>query len=289
MMQLPHKHIYKIASLLFFIILIYNSLFTLDQRNSAVIFQFGEAVRTITDPGLNIKLPLIQNVEFFDKRVLHVDVEAKELTSSDGKRIIVDAFAKFVINDPIRFYKTVQNYNGVKIRLNKNIESSMRKVIGRVPLTSLLTNERANIMFNILQQVNEEAKNFGIDVIDVRILRTDLPKENSAAIYRRMQTAREKEATQIRAEGLEEAARIRSIADKEVQFILADAYKQSQILKGDGENKSAKIYNNAYSVDPTFYKFYKSLSVYKNVLNGENTSFILSPDSELLKYLNLTK
>ncbi len=288
-MQLPHKHIYKIASLLFFIILIYNSLFTLDQRNSAVIFQFGEAVRTITDPGLNIKLPLIQNVEFFDKRVLHVDVEAKELTSSDGKRIIVDAFAKFVINDPIRFYKTVQNYNGVKIRLNKNIESSMRKVIGRVPLTSLLTNERANIMFNILQQVNEEAKNFGIDVIDVRILRTDLPKENSAAIYRRMQTAREKEATQIRAEGLEEAARIRSIADKEVQFILADAYKQSQILKGDGENKSAKIYNNAYSVDPTFYKFYKSLSVYKNVLNGENTSFILSPDSELLKYLNLTK
>ncbi|WP_341756595.1 MULTISPECIES: protease modulator HflC [unclassified Candidatus Tisiphia] len=266
-----------------------SALFTVDQRHSAVVFQFGEAVRTIETPGLNIKMPFIQNVEFFDKRILNVEVEAKELTASDGKRVIVDAFAKFRIVDPVTFYKTVHNYQGVKIRLNKNLESSMRKVIGRLPLTSLLTNERSEIMSNILNQVNQEARNFGLDVIDVRILRADLPKENSAAIYRSMQTAREKEATQIRAEGQEEAARIRSRADKESKILLAEAYMQSQIIKGEGDRESAKIYNLAYSVDPEFYKFYRSLEVYKNTLKKDDTSLVLSPEAELFKYLNLGK
>ncbi|MCC8398991.1 MAG: protease modulator HflC [Rickettsia endosymbiont of Platyusa sonomae] len=266
-----------------------SALFTVDQRYSAVVFQFGEAVRTIESPGLNIKIPFIQNVEFFDKRILNVEAEAKELTASDGKRVIVDAFAKFRITDPVMFYKTVHNYQGVKIRLNKNLESSMRKVIGRLPLTSLLTNERSEIMSNILNQVNQEARNFGLDVIDVRILRADLPKENSAAIYRRMQTAREKEATQIRAEGQEEGARIRSRADKESKILLAEAYMQSQIIKGEGDRESAKIYNLAYSVDPEFYKFYRSLEVYKNTLKKDDTSFVLSPEAELFKYLNLGK
>ncbi|MDR0296996.1 MAG: protease modulator HflC [Rickettsia sp.] len=266
-----------------------SALFTIDQRHSAVVFQFGEAVRIIESPGLNIKIPFIQNVEFFDKRILNVEAEAKELTASDGKRVIVDAFAKFRIIDPVMFYKTVHNYQGVKIRLNKNLESSMRKVIGRLPLTSLLTSERSEIMSNILNQVNQEARNFGLDVIDVRILRADLPKENSAAIYRRMQTAREKEATQIRAEGQEEAARIRSRADKESKILLAEAYMQSQIIKGEGDRESAKIYNIAYSVDPEFYKFYRSLEVYKNTLKKDDTSFVLSPEAELFKYLNLGK
>lgn len=266
-----------------------SALFTVDQRNSAVVFQFGEAMRTIEKPGLNIKVPFIQNIEFFDKRILNVEAEAKELTASDGKRVIVDAFAKFKIIDPVMFYKTVHNYQGVKIRLNKILESSMRKVIGRVPLTSLLTSERSDIMQNILNQVNKEAENFGIDVIDVRILRSDLPKENSAAIYSRMQTAREKEATQIRAEGQEEAARIRSKADKETKILLAEAYMQAQIMKGEGDSEAAKIYNQAYSVDPEFYKLYGSLEMYKNTLHKDDTSFVLSPDSELLKYLNLGK
>ncbi|MCC8416733.1 MAG: protease modulator HflC [Rickettsia endosymbiont of Gnoriste bilineata] len=266
-----------------------SALFAVDQRYSAVVFQFGEAVRTIESPGLNIKIPFIQNVEFFDKRILNVEAEAKELTASDGKRVIVDAFAKFRITDPVMFYKTVHNYQGVKIRLNKNLESSMRKVIGRLPLTSLLTNERSEIMSNILNQLNQEARNFGLDVIDVRILRADLPKENSAAIYRRMQTAREKEATQIRAEGQEEGVRIRSRADKESKILLAEAYMQSQIIKGEGDRESAKIYNLAYSVDPEFYKFYRSLEVYKNTLKKEDTSFVLSPEAELFKYLNLGK
>lgn len=284
------KIIYYLSFLALGLLLAVSSaLFTVDQRYSAVVFQFGEAMRIIDKPGLNIKIPFIQNVEFFDKRLLNVEADTKELTAADGKRVIVDAFAKFRIIDPIMFYKTVHNYQGVKIRLNKNLESSMRKVIGRVPLTSLLTSERSDIMSNILNQVNQGAKNFGLDVVDVRILRADLPKENSAAIYRRMQTAREKEATQIRAEGQEEAVRIRSKADKESKILLADAYMQAQIIKGAGDEEAAKIYNLTYSIDPDFYKFYRSLEVYKNSLKKEDTSFVLSPEAELFKYLNLGK
>lgn len=280
---------YIILGIIVGIFIASGSLFFVDQRQSAVVFQFGEAMRTIESPGLNIKIPFIQNVEFFDKRILHVEAEAKELTASDGKRVIVDAFAKFKIDNPIMFYKTVYNYQGVRIRLNKILESSMRKVIGRVPLTTLLTGERSNVMLNIRDQVNEEAKNFGINVIDVRILRADLPKENSAAIYRRMQTEREKEAKQIRAEGQEEAARIRSKADKESKILLAEAYMQAQIIKGEGDAEAAKIHNLAYTADPEFYKFYRSLSVYRNVLKKEDTSFVLSPESDFFKYLNLNK
>jgi len=269
--------------------LLASALFTVDQRQNAVVFQFGEAMRTIDKPGLNIKIPFIQNVEFFDKRILHVDAEAKELTASDGKRFIVDAFGKFIINDPIMFYKTVYNYQGVKIRLNKILESSMRKVIGKVPLTTLLTGERANVMLHIRDLVNQEAKNFGINVIDVRILRADLPKENSAAIYRRMQTEREKEAKQIRAEGQEEGARIRARAEKESKILLAEAYMQAQILKGEGDSSAAEKFNLAYAQDPEFYKFYRTLVVYKNSFKKEDTSMVLTPESEFFKYLNLSK
>lgn len=286
---MQQKIYYIIFTIVFGLILISSSLFSVDQRQSAVVFQFGEAVRTIENPGLNIKIPFIQNVEFFDKRLLDVEVEVKELTAADGKRVIVDAYAKFQINNPVMFYKTVHDYQGVKIRLTRNLESSMRKVIGKISLSSLLSQERSNVMLNILNQVDGEAKSFGIDVVDVRILRADLPKENSAAIYRRMQTAREKEATQIRAEGQEESVRIRSKADKESKIILAKAYRDAQIIKGDGDEKAAKIYNSAYSVDPEFYKFYRSLLVYKNSLKKENTNFVISPDAEVLKYLNLTK
>lgn len=286
---MQQKIYYIIFTIVFGLILISSSLFSVDQRQSAVVFQFGEAVRTIENPGLNIKIPFIQNVEFFDKRLLDVEVEAKELTAADGKRVIVDAYAKFQINDPVMFYKTVHDYQGVKIRLTRNLESSMRKVIGKISLSSLLSQERSNVMLNILNQVDGEAKSFGIDVVDVRILRADLPKENSAAIYRRMQTAREKEATQIRAEGQEESVRIRSKADKESKIILAKAYRDAQIIKGNGDEKAAKIYNSAYSVDPEFYKFYRSLLVYKNSLKKEDTNFVIAPDAEVLKYLNLTK
>lgn len=266
-----------------------GSLFSVDQRQNAVVFQFGEAVRVIESPGLNIKIPFIQNVQFFDRRILDVKAEAKEVTASDEKRVIVDAFAKFRIVNTVEFIKTVHNYQGAQLRLNKILESAMRTVIGKVPLNTLLTDKRASLMLQIKDLTYSEAKNFGVEVIDVRILKADLPPENSTAIYMRMQTDREKEANQIRAEGNEEAARIRSKADKESKIILANAYMDSQKTKGLGDAEAAHLYNQAYSKDPEFFKFYASLIAYKASLPKENTQFVLSPDSEFFRYLKLGK
>lgn len=269
------------------VLAIFNSVFQVMQNQYAVVFQFGEAIKVISEPGLRFKVPFVQNVLYFDKRLVSVEVSAKELTAADGKRVIVNAFAKFKIIDPITFFKTVYNHNGVKIRLNKTIESAMRKVIGRATFITLLSKQRSEIMSDIYDLVNKEGKSFGVDVIDVRISRTDLPKENSAAIYQRMQTEREKEAKQIRAEGKEEAVRIISRADKECDIILAEAYKQAKILEGEGDAEASNIYNSVYSQDPEFYRFYQSLLTYSKVLRKDDTSFVLSPNSELFKFLNL--
>lgn len=271
------------------IIVIAGSLFTVDQRQTGVVFQFGEAVRIIETPGLNIKIPLIQDVQFLDKRILNVSAEEKELTASDEKRVIVDAFAKYRIVSPVKFIKTVHNYAGANLRLNKILESAMRTIIGKYPLSTLLTEQRADLMYQIRDLVHAETRSFGIELIDVRILKADLPKENSEAIYSRMQTERNKEAKQIRAEGAEESARIKSRADKESKIILADAYMESQKIKGLGDNEAARIYNGAYSKDPEFYKFYRSLVAYKTSLSKENTQFILSPKAEFFKYLQIGK
>ncbi|MBX9890011.1 MAG: protease modulator HflC [Amoebophilaceae bacterium] len=278
-----------LVSLLTFILITSDGVFTVDQRQYAVIFQFGEAMRVITDPGIHIKIPFIQKLEFFDKRILTVDVEAKELTASDEKRVIIDAFVKFKIIDPIIFYKTIYSPSNMKIRLNKILESSMRKVIGRINFTLLLSSERTGVMLEIKKLVDQQAKSFGIDVVDVRISRADLPKENSAAIYKRMQTEREKEAKQIRAEGQEEAARIRSKAEKEGKIILAQSYMEAQIIKGEGDKTAAKIYNTAFSKDPEFYRFYKALHTSKSIFEKKaDNTFVLPPDCDLLKFLNLT-
>jgi len=271
------------------LILLSSALFTVDQRKTGVIFQFGEAIRVINQPGLNIKIPFIQNVKFLDKRILNVTAEEKELTASDEKRVIVDAFAKYQINNPVKFIKTVHNYSSANLRLNKILESSMRTVIGRVPLNTLLTEQRSNLMLQIRDLVHKEAESFGIQIIDVRILKSDLPQENSDAIYSRMQTERNKEAKQIRAEGEEEASRIKSRADKESQIILATAFMNAQKIKGIGDAEAARLYNQEYSKDPEFYKFYRSLVAYKKSLTENNTQFILSPESEFFKYLQIGK
>lgn len=269
--------------------LISGALFTVDQREVAVVLQFGEAIRIIEKPGLNIKIPFIQNVQFLDKRILNVSAEEKELTASDEKRVIVDAFAKYKITHPIKFIKTVHNYSGANLRLNKILESAMRTVIGKSPLNTLLTDQRSNLMYQIRDLVHTETQSFGIELIDVRILKSDLPTENSDAIYSRMQTERNKEAKQIRAEGAEEAARIKSKADKESRLILAQANMESQKIKGHGDNEAARIYNAAYSKDPDFYKFYRSLVAYKASLAKENTQLILSPQAEFFKHLKIGK
>jgi modulator of FtsH protease HflC len=264
--------------------LLFNSLFILDQREQAILMQFGEAVKTFEEPGLKFKAPFIQNIMFFEKRVLNLFAEEKEVIAKDQKRLIVNAYAKYVIKDPLAFFKTVRDEAGARSRLNSVLDSSLRQTIADVPLASLLTVERADIMAKISQLVNNQVKGFGIDVIDVRIMRADLPKENSDAIYKRMQTDREKEAKEFRAQGAEEAQIIKAKADKERTIILADADKQSQTLMGEGDSIASLTYANAYGRDTDFFAFFRTMQAYESAIKKDNTTVIMSPDSEFLRY-----
>lgn len=266
--------------------LLINALFVVEQRQQALVLQFGEVVRVIKEPGLKFKVPFIQKVSLFDSRILNLSADEKEVIAKDQKRLIVTAFAKYKITNPLKFYQTVRDENGVRTRLNSILDSSLRQVLGEVPLATLLTGERSAIMKSIQQLVSTQAASFGVDVIDVRIMRADLPKENSDAIYRRMQTEREKEAKQFRAEGAEEAQRIKARADKETKVLLAESQQQAQIIRGEGDAISSKIFADAFSQDAEFFNFYRSLQAYRTTMQKGNTSFVLSPSSPFLHYFN---
>ena len=279
--------------LIFFIIdlsfLGLNSLFTMDERQQGLVLQFGEPKRVIQTSGLHFKLPLIQNVVRYDVRILEYDLPIEEVIAVDKKRMLIDSFTRFKITDPLEFYKTVGTESSVRNRLNSNVISSLRRVVGRVTLEELLSEERSNIMENIKVEVNNEASRFGIEVVDVRIRRADLPEANSQAIYERMISERVREAKEFRAKGSEIAQKIRAEADKERTVILAEATKKSEILRGEGESQSVNIYANAFQQDPEFYSFYRSMQAYGNVLGEDGTTMILSPDSEFLEFFNNSK
>ena len=279
--------------LIFFIIALsflgLNSLFTMDERQQGLVLQFGEPKRVIQTSGLHFKLPLIQNVVRYDVRILEYDLPIEEVIAVDKKRMLIDSFTRFKITDPLEFYKTVGTESSVRNRLNSNVISSLRRVVGRVTLEELLSEERSNIMENIKVEVNNEASRFGIEVVDVRIRRADLPEANSQAIYERMISERVREAKEFRAKGSEIAQKIRAEADKERTVILAEATKKSEILRGEGESQSVNIYANAFQQDPEFYSFYRSMQAYGNVLGEDCTTMILSPDSEFLEFFNNSK
>ena len=279
--------------LIFFIIALsflgLNSLFTMDERQQGLVLQFGEPKRVIQSSGLHFKLPLIQNVVRYDVRILEYDLPIEEVIAVDKKRMLIDSFTRFKITDPLEFYKTVGTESSVRNRLNSNVISSLRRVVGRVTLEELLSEERSNIMENIKVEVNNEASRFGIEVVDVRIRRADLPEANSQAIYERMISERVREAKEFRAKGSEIAQKIRAEADKERTVILAEATKKSEILRGEGESESVNIYANAFQQDPEFYSFYRSMQAYGNVLGEDGTTMILSPDSEFLEFFNNSK
>ncbi len=270
-------------------LLIYDSVFLVYEFKQALVFQFGKVVRVIKEPGLHFRIPFVQNVILYDKRILNINAEEKEFTAKDQKRLIVNAFAKYKITDPLKFYQTVTNESGIRSRLDAIIDSSMRQIVGEVPLATFLTDKRPKIMSDIQRSVYEKGKDFGIEVIDVRISRADLPKENSEAIYKRMQTEREREAKQFRAEGIESGQIIRANTDKERTIILADANKQAEILRGDGDAIATKKYAQAYSKDAEFFGFYRSMIAYVNSISKDDTSFILSPDHEFFRYINKIK
>ena len=268
---------------------IFFSVFIVKEVNQAIVLQFGDPKRIIINPGINFKIPFIQNVVFLDKRILNLDTPPEEVIASDQKRLIVDAFARFQIVDPLKFYISVGNERVARSRLSTIINSRIRSVLGTQRLQTLLSADRTNQMSLIQDGVNNEAENFGIKIVDVRIKRADLPQANSDAIYKRMQTEREREAKEFRAKGAEMAITITSTADKEVTVILADAQKKSEIMKGEGDGKRNNIFANAFGQDPEFFAFYRAMQAYEKALIGGETSLVLSPDSEFFKFFGNVK
>ena len=269
-------------------VIAYQSLFVVQEINQAIVLQFGDPKKLITKPGLQVKIPFIQNVVFLDRRILSLDPQPEEVIASDQKRLIVDAYARFKIVDPLKFYISVGDERVARSRLATIINSRLRSVLGTQSLATLLSEDRTKQMAIIQEGVNTEAEGFGITIIDVRIKRADLPQANSEAIYKRMQTEREREAKEFRAKGAEMAVTITSTADKEVTVILANAKKQSEIMKGEGDGIRNKIFADAFGKDPDFFSFYRAMQAYEKALIGGDTSLILSPDSDFFKFFGKT-
>tara|TARA_B100000989_G_scaffold114584_1_gene84184 strand:+ start:3270 stop:4145 length:876 start_codon:yes stop_codon:yes gene_type:complete len=276
--------IFFLLTLILTFVLLLSSLFTMNERQQGLVLQFGEPKRVIKDSGLNFKIPFIQNVVRYDKRILEYNLPVEEVIAVDKKRMLIDSFARFKIIDPLEFYKTVASEQNVRNRLNANVISSLRRVVGTVTLDELLSSERSNIMDRIKIEVNSAAQRFGIEVVDVRIRRADLPEANSQAIFERMISERVREAKEFRAKGAEAAQIIRAEAEKDRTVLLAEATRKSEILRGEGESKSIAIYANAFEKDSDFYSFYRSMQAYRNVLGEEGTTMILSPDSQFLEF-----
>ncbi|MBJ7417692.1 MAG: protease modulator HflC [Niveispirillum sp.] len=264
------------------------SLFTVNQTQQALVLQLGEWKRTIQEPGLHAKIPFVQNVVLLDARVLDVDPPVEQVILADQKRLEVDAFARYRITDPLKFYTSVGNENVAEQRLAATVNSSLRRVLGNSTLLAVLSKERGKVMTDIKAQVNQEAAQFGVEIVDVRIRRADLPEATSQAVYERMRSEREREAREARAQGNEQAQQIRSRAERERTVILAEAQRDSQVLRGEGDNQAIRILAESANKNPDFYGFYRSLDAYKAAMKGDNTQMVLSPDSEFFRYFNST-
>jgi len=268
------------------VILAYSSFYVVDPSEQAIVRQFGKVVRVDVKPGGYFKVPLLQDVVYFSRQVLDFDVDRQEIILLDQKRLDVDAYTRLRIVDPLLFFQTVQNEAGLRARLGPVIQGAIRRVLGDVNLQVLLTNERAELMQRITNSVALEAKGFGVDVLDVRLKRVDLPVANSEAVYQRMSSQRDQEAKQFRGEGQQESLSIRANADREQAVIIAEAKRTAEITRGQADAQATKIYADAYSRDPEFFAFYRSLDAYRNALSGDTTTLVLSPESDFFRYFN---
>ncbi|MDR2682161.1 MAG: protease modulator HflC [Holosporaceae bacterium] len=282
-----NKNILSVIFLLGLVIFIFlEGLFTVNQIEHVVVTRLGEPVRVIKDPGLHFKIPMLERAIFFDNRLMSIELQALEVTLGDKRRIMVDAFGRYRITDPLKFYQTVYNEKGVIVRLNPVVLGSLSSVLGGVSLASLLSDTRIAAMNKIRDEVNKAAKGFGIDVVDVRIKKTDLPPQNSEAICKRMISEREREARELRAKGVEMSKIIKSTADKENAIAIAEANTKVQILIAEGELEANKIYVEAFSKDKVFFAFFQSLDAYRSSFSEDNTTFVLSRQSEFFKAMN---
>jgi modulator of FtsH protease HflC len=280
------KKLFKIGGpivLVVAVILMLQTFFTVDEREQVIITQFGEYMRTINKPGLAMKLPFIQAVARFDRRVLATDAPQAEL-SQDKKRLVADPVTRWRIADPLKFYKTVRDESGARARLDDLVFSELRREVASHTFASVIGAQREGIMNAVAASTRERAREFGIEVIDVRIKRADLPREVQASVFARMQAEREREAKRYRSEGEEEAAKLRAETDKQRTIILADAEQKAQRLRGEGDAAAAQIYAQAYGEDPEFYGFVRSLQAYEQFL-GKRGTLLLSADSALFRYL----
>jgi len=264
----------------------FNSVFTVQQIESALVLQLGEPKRVLTDPGLYFKIPVIQNVIRIDNRILHLDAAPAEVIASDQKRLVADAYLRYRITDPLLFFQAVTTEVAANLRLQSLLESALRETLGTQPLNAIISGQRLALMETVTQVTSGQAAGLGIEVVDVRIKRADLPEENSQAVYQRMRTGREQEARQIRAEGAEAALRTRAFADREVTVILANANRDSEILRGLGDAKAIELFAEAFGKDIEFFSFYRSMQAYRTALGADDTTMVLSPDSDFFKFFS---
>jgi membrane protease subunit HflC len=283
-MRYPVAGIAALIALFVVIIIGYSSVFTVSQTEQVLVVRLGEPVRVVTDPGLNFKAPFIDSVISIDKRILDLENPSQEVIASDQKRLVVDAFARYRIKNALRFYQSVGSIQAANIQLTTLLNASLRRVLGEVTFITVVRDEREALMARIRDQLDKEAEGYGIQVVDVRIRRADLPEQNSQAVYQRMQTERQREAAEFRAQGGQKAQEIRSKADREATVIIAEANSTSEQIRGSGDAERNRLFAEAYGRDPDFFAFYRSMSAYENGLKSNDTRFLLRPDSEFFRF-----
>ncbi len=260
------------------------SFYTVNPREQVLLLQFGAPQKLVTEPGLHVKVPFLQQVQFIPKMLLNLDAPAQEVIALNKKRLVVDAFARWKIVDPLRFYQSLYDETTATMRLTPILSSDVRRVLGSQTFAAMLSDKRAELMVDIRNEMNQDADGYGIKVVDVRIRRADLPPQNSQAIYRRMQQERAREANEFRAEGEEISQRVKARAEREVTVLTAEATRESEILRGQGDAEKTKILGAAYGQDADFFAFYRSLEAYQDAFPGDNTTMVLSPTGEFFRY-----
>jgi membrane protease subunit HflC len=284
-MQINRTIIFVGIAALLALVLVMESFFSVSETEQAIVLQFGAVKRIDRTAGLKFKVPFVQNVKIYEKRLLDIESPPQEVILSDQRRLVVDAYAVYQIVDPLKFYQAVNSDDGARLRLTSSMNATLRDVLGSTTVATMLSKDREGVMQSIRTKVNDAATPLGISVADVRISRANFPESISQSIYGQMKSERQREAAQFRAEGYEQAQQIKAKADRERTVILADAKRQADILHGEGDAQATQIYADAFGRDPEFYAFYRSLDAYKNALGGDDTQYVLSPNSDFLRYL----
>jgi modulator of FtsH protease HflC len=272
------------AFVLVALVVAYGAMFTVYQTDQVIVVRLGQPIRVVTTPGLNFKIPLLDSVISVEKRIVDLENPAQEVIASDQKRLVVDAFARYRINDALKFYQTIGVIEGANARLSTLLNSALRRVLGEASTIDIVRDKRAQLMAQVRTQLENEAQSFGIAVIDVRIRRADLPEQNSQAVYQRMQTERQREAAEFRAEGSQRSQEIRAKADRDVTVLTAEAQSKGEQTRGEGDAERNRIYAEAYGRDPDFFTFYRSMQAYESGLRSNDTRLVLKPDSDFFRY-----